>query len=388
MIDGHSALQPIAFGPSERRSGASHLRNAAATGARIPELDGLRGVAVLSVVLAHYLGDVQHRLPFLDLGWVGVCLFFVLSGFLIGSILLEYRDVDNYLVTFYARRAFRIFPIYYLVIVLTLFSSLTFGDRAWLGVHWPALTYFLYAQNVMAAFAGRFDGSLLGPTWTLAVEEQFYLLIPLAIRILPRRHLARVVIGAILLAPALRYLFLAWSSPHATGGLLLLPCRWDALLLGVLAALIRKDPRFRSLVTLHRTGLRATALAALCFVPISLLFGAMIFLVAGQFCLAVFCAAFLLLTVDGAAEGARFRSTILAFFGRISYGLYLIHQPIAIFMHGTLLGTVPDIDTPAQCFVTLAALMVSIAAAWLSWIWFEAPLIGFGHRWRYGTAHS
>jgi peptidoglycan/LPS O-acetylase OafA/YrhL len=90
-----------------------------------------------------------------------------------------------------------------------------------------------------------------------------------------------------------------------------------------------------------------------------------------------------LLTVSGAAEGARFRSKALCRFGTISYGLYLVHQPIAGLLHGFVLGARPDVGTPAQILVTLVALGLSFGVAALSWRFMERPLIQFGHRWRY-----
>src|SRR4051794_18565264 len=82
-------------------------------GSRIPELDGARGIAVLAVVISHYLGEVEHGFAGLRFGWVGVNLFFVLSGFLIGSIILERKDSSNFFSVFYARRALRILPVYF-----------------------------------------------------------------------------------------------------------------------------------------------------------------------------------------------------------------------------------------------------------------------------------
>src|SRR5690349_10449838 len=81
------------------------------SGARIPELDGARGIAVLAVVIAHYVGEVEHAPVGFSFGWMGVSLFFVLSGFLISSIVLERKDSPNFLPVFYIRRALRILPL-------------------------------------------------------------------------------------------------------------------------------------------------------------------------------------------------------------------------------------------------------------------------------------
>jgi peptidoglycan/LPS O-acetylase OafA/YrhL len=170
---------------------------------RIVELDGLRGMAALSVVLAHYFGEVNHRIGMLDLGWVGVILFFVLSGFLVGGILMDNRDAPRFFSAFYARRAFRIFPIYYLVVCLALaFSDATRGSP-WSDAHFDPLVYAAYAQNIAATLYGP-EGKVFQPLWTLAVEEQFYLLAPVFIFFCPPRLLARAVLALILMAPFLR----------------------------------------------------------------------------------------------------------------------------------------------------------------------------------------
>jgi peptidoglycan/LPS O-acetylase OafA/YrhL len=137
-------------------------------GDRITELDGLRGLAVLSVVLAHYFGEVSHRIFVFDLGWLGVDLFFVLSGFLIGGILIDNRDSASFLSSFYIRRALRIFPIYYLVLVLALAFSDTARGHSWADPHFPALVYAIYAQNIAASLSAL-DGKSFQPLWTLAV---------------------------------------------------------------------------------------------------------------------------------------------------------------------------------------------------------------------------
>ena len=113
------------------------MKDLPVTPVRIPQLDGLRGIAILLVIALHYLNDSEHGAfgSFLyrfgcafRLGWAGVDLFFVLSGFLIGGILLEARESVNYFRTFYLRRCFRILPIYYLWVTLFAIAALCFGS--------------------------------------------------------------------------------------------------------------------------------------------------------------------------------------------------------------------------------------------------------------------
>ena len=158
---------------------------------REPRLDGLRGLAVLMVVLAHAtlfgaertkLDSLLQALP--SLGWSGVDLFFVLSGFLITRILLATRDSSSYYGTFWARRALRIFPLYYLVLAFFLLiaprvPALAELDRLWrAGAHPQGLWYWLYLSNWKVAFSG-WDAQSLSIVWSLAIEEQFYIVFPL-----------------------------------------------------------------------------------------------------------------------------------------------------------------------------------------------------------------
>lgn len=176
--------------------------------ARIPELDGLRGLAILLVIFFHYTnGESLTRLDGLAYyvqrsaasSWTGVNLFFVLSGFLIGGILVDARGSDSYFRTFYARRFFRIIPIYYLWICLyiALVSAAghairlhSFSGKA-LPRGFEVYAHFLFIQNLIpngGSPQSGLWGSWFGHLWSLAVEEQFYLLAPLMIWWLsPRR---------------------------------------------------------------------------------------------------------------------------------------------------------------------------------------------------------
>src|SRR5580704_15437936 len=154
----------------------------------IPQLDGLRGIAVLLVLAQHTLGGSRRDSigSLADLvavparcGWVGVDLFFVLSGFLITRILLQTRGARNRYFVFYARRALRIWPVYFPLVLIAYLANpwlpsalqSSFGARSWLLV-------VLFCQNLPALGAGVALPAILAPTWSLAVEEQFYLLWP------------------------------------------------------------------------------------------------------------------------------------------------------------------------------------------------------------------
>src|SRR5271156_520252 len=169
---------------------------------RIPQLDGLRGLAILLVMIWHFIAtpNATHQTLFaravtdvFRLTWSGVDLFFVLSGFLIGGILIDAKDARNYFRTFYMRRVFRILPIYFLLVLLYLLVwTAATGPRAslveTLGRPMPWFLYFTFTQNFWLAHHS-WDLVYLAATWSLAVEEQFYLILPAIIRILPRQSL-------------------------------------------------------------------------------------------------------------------------------------------------------------------------------------------------------
>ena len=160
---------------------------------RIPAVDGLRGIAILSVMIFHFrsfggsLGTALWEKLYAnlaDLGTVGVDLFFVISGFLITGILFDSRSRPSYYSTFFVRRTLRIFPIYYASLILfLLFAPPAFASNwqifAWLyGLNWP-----------IGLFGFSFAPPLLQHFWTLSVEEQFYLAWPKIVRTLDRKRL-------------------------------------------------------------------------------------------------------------------------------------------------------------------------------------------------------
>jgi peptidoglycan/LPS O-acetylase OafA/YrhL len=379
--------------PSRRNQTTAASDASGASGSRIPELDGLRGLASLVVLVAHYFGEVAHGYRGLTLAWAGVDLFFVLSGFLIGGILLDQRGSPNYFSTFYIRRAFRIFPIYYLTITLVLVATAIAargGRPSWIDATLSPVAYYTYTQNFVLAWLGNDANAWLLPTWTLSVEEQFYLLLPAVLYLAPLRHLKATIVTLILSATAFR-LLLAGGSPNSLAIHVLLPCRWDLLFFGVAAAWVRRNRDLWALATANNgSRLKTIVLPSALMVPVIFFcddrLGLRLFDVVGLFFVGACVAAFLLLIVSGSPEGRRFRSAALRQCGALSYGLYLIHQPIAGILHGVILGSRPDIETLPQILVTLLALASSLALAALSWTCFERPLLRIGHRWTFERA--
>jgi len=250
------------------------------TDARDPRLDGLRGLAILPVMLYHltFFGfattPLDRALTFLpSLGWTSVDLFFVLSGYLITGILWRARGSEHYFRSFYARRGLRIFPLYYgvLVFFFVIAPQLSFlGDpaRFWApGSNRETLWYWLYLQNVQVALAGHFDHHFLGIAWTLSIEEQFYLVWPLVVLLSGRERLVRICVGLIVGAFALRAVLALAGAPVLTL-LTFTFCRVDTLAAGALLAILTQDPV--TFVRVERGARRMLPAAALLWLAVVL----------------------------------------------------------------------------------------------------------------------
>lgn len=162
----------------------------------MPELDGLRAIAVGAVLFAHFIPVKYHvSLPF---GSAGVQLFFVLSGFLITSILLRSKDVSlrKALKNFYARRFLRIFPLYYLLLALCALTG-------WMSWQEDLPWHVFYLSNVYISQLGHWP-SVGGHLWSLSVEEQYYLVWPLVVLLTSKPTLVRITLVAMATSVALR----------------------------------------------------------------------------------------------------------------------------------------------------------------------------------------
>lgn len=208
----------------------------------LPVLDGIRGLAIFLVLMHHGFSaftvqtrlDKIFKLAFATYGWIGVDLFFVLSGFLITGILLETKNREAYFKNFYMRRVLRIFPLYYLGLIFFFFLlphfSLWAKESFVNGFHefpW-FLTYLMNYRSEITVPLGHF--------WSLCIEEQFYFFWPLMVWLLRRRHLMVLCIAAVVLIPILR--FLLWNAGFGIEAISRYSItRIDSLLMGAFLAL-------------------------------------------------------------------------------------------------------------------------------------------------------
>ncbi len=383
------------------------------TDRRIPEVDGLRAVAILTVLVWHFVHLRSEATPgtvwakvnmLLRLSWSGVDLFFVLSGFLVGGILLAQRESPDYFRSFYGRRILRIFPLYYAfvgacLVLQTAPLQAALGAQAWIfQPSLPAWSLLTITQNLAMLLQQSFANQALNITWSLAVEEQFYILLPLLVRWVPLPRLPLVLIGLMLGGAAIRGLLIAVDPASAAfRAYILLPCRWDPLFLGVIFAWALRDPVWAPRLARLAAGLKPVLLGLLATAAWLAITARGVIMsptmtVWGYPFLGLLYLSLLVLVIHGKLPrvAAVLRHPILVRIGTVSYGIYLFHEAIAGLFHGWFLGSRPRFVTPAEIAVTLAAALAAIALAEASWRLFEQPCVQWGHRhfrYRRGPGH-
>jgi peptidoglycan/LPS O-acetylase OafA/YrhL len=353
----------------------------------MPELDAVRGVAVLLVLFVHGFagtyGIILRGIPgvflrFTSVGWLGVNLFFVLSGFLITGILLDSKSRPRYYRNFYVRRALRILPAYYALLLLLVLSKAS-------TVKFAALS-FIYLANLTPLFGVAVS---YGPLWSLAVEEHFYLLWPVLVKRTKIWGLTVAALSLLVVSPLLRaQFFLLHGDPQRINSYTWLVV--DGLAMGSLLAILLRS----------RFGSRQIAVwAGSCMVSGSLiamyagwgygiltrtrLLGAMFQVTVWN----VFFAGILLLVLLAASgKFARIRNVPgLGYLGSISYGLYLIHFQIFRWYDLILTKIRPGMVTGNATFQIMwirfaIVAAVSVAVSALSRRYFEERFLGMKDR--------
>jgi peptidoglycan/LPS O-acetylase OafA/YrhL len=373
---------------------------------RIPELDGLRGVAILSVIVFHYTAG-EGFIPLhtfagmlqrvVIMGWTGVDLFFVLSGFLIGGILLDVRNSSSYFSTFYLRRFFRIIPVYYLWITAYILVVLIAGS--WLKAHsfsnrapdigFQEAAHYLFIQNLWPFALPGFEGAWFSALWSLAVEEQFYLFAPLVVRFVSPRRLAASLVAVICAAPLLRVLLLHSFHHQLSAATKLMPCRADSLALGMLMALGCRKPSVRAWLSAHTRALYG-ALAVLTVGMVTLWrwsprTGDYATDSVGFTWVALFYCVILLLALF-VPHGPIARVTRFGWLrevGKVSYCMYIVHSVVALACHYILLHRIPRTSTAQGLAVSILSVFVTYGCAKISWTVLEHPMLRRGHKFRY-----
>jgi peptidoglycan/LPS O-acetylase OafA/YrhL len=347
-------------------------------------LDGLRGLAILAVVAYHYF---PHRgtgwFGYLaSASWAGVDLFFVLSGFLITGILFDTLHTKDFYKNFYMRRVLRLFPVYlvFMCIVLVLARGV---PHLWA----VGLSYLLYVSNIVCLFDPHIYS--VGPVqtahlWSLAVEEQFYLIWPwIVVALGSRRRILRFSIFGSIATLALR-LVLIHVVPSSRGFLYIeLPTRADSLLIGAAVAMIFRDPELMAKIRLRYVRLAGFAAVA-GFLALGLDIHSFFWQIPpintwGFSLTAIASASLVFLAVTPGSWTSRiFSNSVLRFYGRYSYGLYLIHFAPKFIYDGVFLPAISNRVHPTWLAGIIAfaiVLAASTAVAVLSFHIIEMPFL-------------
>jgi peptidoglycan/LPS O-acetylase OafA/YrhL len=347
---------------------------------QLPGLDGLRALSVMAVILFH-----QYVFEF---GWMGVQVFFVISGYLISRLLNRARDQElgSYLRGFYGRRALRIFPLYYTVLAGLAVIAFSSQREATLRQSLPYAATYTY--NFWYATGASGYSYLITHFWTLCVEEQFYLVWPFVIFFCPERHLKRLFLGLVALGPVIRLVLASLiSRPGAThlddwhvAMQVLTPTHVDAFAMGALFSFLPSPPSRRWLAAGAAAFFGAGAILVVTqHLPLSSL-GFPMGMGPGHafvwaYTLLNLCSALLIVAVTRRQLLPRFfEAPPLVYLGKISYGLYAIHYPVQGFVDRVLPHGPFRVRLGLQCLLTLAL----ASASYHLW---EARFLGLKDRW-------
>src|SRR6185437_16043814 len=334
----------------------------------VPQLDGFRGLAVVLVLIVHlwhYPQGYDHLNKLLGGGWIGVDLFFVLSGFLITRILLAARENPTYYRDFYMRRTLRIFPLYYAILFFVFLVFPHFSHTATLDqAEHEQLWYWLYVSKFAIAASG-WPVAMLQGMWSLAVEEQFYLIWPTVVRHFTPQRLRAICVGLLIACPIVRAILLpshGWIWVYVAT-----PARADALAWGALIALGGLDFLFERAA---RTILIVGTTTVLIALPSGYFQHDQLWVSSAGYSLTgLTAAAALWLTLR--APRSVFATRPMREVGRVSYGLYLLH-PICEVLVSRFYNPAGLTGAVIFLLVTSAA---SFVAAWISFRFFESPLL-------------
>lgn len=346
-----------------------------------PSLNGVRAICALAVIKLHANWTLDGAPRMFDWGFLGVDMFFVISGFLIVTLLLRERDrcgqID--LKQFYLRRTRRIFPIYYLLIgLLLLFALGTYAHstKTWDLYKWSFPVFALYLQDIVPVTMG-----VMYHTWSLPMEEQFYMLWPGVERFFRRSLIVPTLLVLLLVNQLCNFGFFdgLLTAVYGPGGPLrpMYLITFTPILLGVLAAHLMHDPR---------TGRPIAALLENRWIPLLLLSLAMLVCEHSKVFQGVdrlmvhilFCLALVAMVINPRGVMSKtLRSRVLSYLGSISYGIYLYHTFVLLGVNAAC-KRMQVVPTPFELFVVVTLIAIAVAAA--SFRFIEAPIMRRRHR--------
>lgn len=334
-------------------------------------LDGFRAMAIILVLLVH------TKLRAFQFGWIGVPMFFVLSGFLITRILLNSKTSNNYFKAFYFRRVLRIFPIYYLVLFLVYWWGLSMGfDVSQFNYYLLYLQSFTISNNIQPVFSN----GLMGHTWSLSVEEIFYLVWPAIVYLTSKRGLLYICFS--ILGASFIFKFFQLSQGGETQSMLSLFGNLDCLMAGSLLSLYSQNYS-RILVYKHKVIAFVLALFSLFFALVPFFFedatvclGAKIGLSISITWLSFLAIMYLLSHSPPKLLSAFLGNKFMLYTGKISYGIYLYHVPVYMFVSSFLFHYKIFLHSVLEIVLEI---VLSFFVASISWYFIEKPLLNLKH---------
>jgi peptidoglycan/LPS O-acetylase OafA/YrhL len=354
-----------------------------------PQLDGIRGLAILMVIIYHFIAisplpqNSFEKVIFIlaKSGWIGVDLFFVLSGFLITGILISNKQRNRYFINFYGRRILRIFPLYYLVLLIFFVAiplcvdklphqlKLMQDNQVW---------FWTYLSNWYVAFSGDFNNTSGGYFWSLAVEEQFYIIWPILIYKLNIRSFRRGCIALFIFNFCLRnlLLFLGFSTPTVYAATI---THMDGLLIGSWLSTVIREPGYSEQ---FRPVLNKSAFISFLLMVVILIyqqtFNFWDFLVSSLVysLLAILFTATVseCMVINNGYLAVFFQNRYLRTMGKYSYAMYILHVPVSRGLKDIVYKSIfiSNLPLPVRWgFFLISASAITYFSAYISWHCFE-----------------
>jgi peptidoglycan/LPS O-acetylase OafA/YrhL len=338
------------------------------------QLDGVRAIAILAVILTHTWDSPDWPITdtILGGGWAGVNLFFVLSGFLITGVLWDARGKEGYYRNFYGRRALRIFPVFFLVMffVFALWPHSPYLDPV--RHRWPM--YFLFMANIVVAMRG-FGLRVTDVVWSLAVEEQFYLVWPTVVRRIGVKLLMRICAAVIVIEPFLRWAAYERLAPSTVKVLTIFQA--DSFAMGALMCLLMREKSFTP-GQFRRAGKLLLLIAGPVFLSGLWLSDKTFYRVVIDYSVIGAASSGLILSaLYSSRVGAWLSKRWITHIGKVSYGMYLYHAIVIVVMSKAAqvlhLPATRSILSSTAMFIAVTS--VSVAVATVSFRYFELPFL-------------
>lgn len=341
----------------------------------------MRGVAILLVILVHLF----RYYKWVSFGWMGVDLFFVLSGFLITGILVESKREKDYYKKFLVRRILRIFPLYYffLIVFFIGFPFLSLHDQV---EHYSYLNsnqiwFWAYLQNwLFVTDHGYPDINIISHFWSLAIEEQFYIIWPAVVYFLSGKNLIKacgvLIIASLLFRTHLYFQEASWIVIYESTF-----TRLDGLAIGALIAILARDDMGRKWLEKWVAWIligSATSIVLIIGITGNYYVNNPLLQTVGYTLIDVFSGSLLVILISASSLNIlkmAFKNPILVFFGKYSYGLYVYHKPIYYFLEIHLTSWISNREV-----VSLIGIVLTIVVALLSYRWLEAPFLRLKNR--------